>query len=114
MPDDRFQGAIDKAKVDIRARKIAATQGLTGIAQANAIKNAKRAAKRVGPRDFIMEVLGQQSFYGVYMRILFWINKVLRSLTEEKKTDCEDKDVDFQLTGVQKSVMKNVLLYLMH
>ena len=84
----------------MRARKIAATQGLSGVAQANALKNAKRAAKRLEHRDYVMEVLGQQSFYGVYLRILFWINKILRSLTEERKTDCEDKDIDFRLTGV--------------
>jgi hypothetical protein len=38
----------------------------------------------------------------------------LRSLTEERKQDCEDKDIDFRLTGVQKIVMRNVILYLIH
>ena len=38
----------------------------------------------------------------------------MRSLTEERKQDCEDKDIDFRLTGVQKIVMRNVILYLIH
>ena len=48
------------------------------------------------------------------MRIKFWINKILRSLTEERKTDCDDKEIDFKLTGVQKVIMKNVIVYLLH
>lgn len=70
--------------------------------------------KRAEYRDYVMEVLGQHDFFGVYMRIQFWINKILRSLTEERKTDCEDKDIDFLLTGVQRVIMKNAILYLLH
>lgn len=47
-----------------------------------------------------MEVLGQQSFYGIYLRVQFWINKIIRSLSEEKKNDWQDKSIDFSLTGV--------------
>lgn len=61
-----------------------------------------------------MEVLSLQTFYGIFLRLQFWINKVLRSLTDERKTDAEDKDIDFKLTGVQKIIMRNVLLYLLH
>lgn len=61
-----------------------------------------------------MEVLSLQTFYGIYLRLQFWINKVLRSLTDERKTEAEDKDIDFRLTGVQKIIMRNVILYLLH
>ena len=52
-----------------------------------------------------MELLGQQSFYGIYLRIYFWINKIVRSLNDERKGDWQDKDMELGLTGVQKMVM---------
>lgn len=61
-----------------------------------------------------MEVLGQQSFYGIFLRIQFWINKIVRSLNDERKSDWQDKNIDFSLTGVQQMVMRNVILFLMH
>ena len=61
-----------------------------------------------------MEVLGQQSFYGIFLRIQFWINKIIRSLNDERKSDWQDKNIDFSLTGVQKMVMRNVILFLIH
>ena len=61
-----------------------------------------------------MEVLGQQTFYGIFLRIQFWINKIIRSLNDERKSDWQDKNIDFSLTGVQKMVMRNVILYLIH
>jgi len=61
-----------------------------------------------------MEVLGQQSFYGIFLRIQFWINKIVRSLHDERKSDWQDKNIDFSLTGVQRMVMGNVILFLMH
>ena len=61
-----------------------------------------------------MEVLGQQSFYGIFLRIQFWINKIIRSLNDERRVDWQDKAIDFALTGVQKMVMRNVILYLIH
>jgi len=38
-------------------------------------------------RDYVMEVLGQQTFFGVYLRIQFWINKIIRALTDERRED---------------------------
>lgn len=61
-----------------------------------------------------MEVLSQQSFYGVQLRLQFWINKILQALTSEKRNEWSDKPVDFELTGVQKMIMKSVVLFLLH
>ena len=47
-----------------------------------------------------MELLGQQSFFGIYMRIIFWINKIVKSMNDERKQDWQDKDIEFALTGV--------------
>jgi hypothetical protein len=60
----------------------------------------KKNLKKTEPKDWIMELLGQQSFYGIFMRIVFWINKIVRSMNDERKSDWQDKDVDFNLTGV--------------
>ena len=38
----------------------------------------------------------------------------MRSLNDERKSDWQDKDIDFALTGVQQMVMRNVILFLMH
>ena len=62
----------------------------------------------------MLEVLGQQSFYGIFLRIYFWINKIVRSLSEERKSDWMDKSMELVLTGVQKMVMKNAVLFLVH
>ena len=34
-----------------------------------------------------MEALGQPTFYGIFLRIQFWINKIIRSLNEERRSD---------------------------
>jgi len=81
---------------------------------AAAAKAAKRHQKRPEYKDYVMEVLGQQSFYGIFLRILFWVNKIIRSLGEERRSDWQDKGIDFSLTGAQKMVMRNVILYLLH
>ena len=39
-----------------------------------------------------------------------WINKIIRSLNDERKSDWQDKDIDFALTGVQQMVMRNVVV----
>ena len=61
-----------------------------------------------------MEVLGQQSFYGIYLRLQFWVNKLVTALTAERRSDWQDKTVDFGLTGVQKVTMRGVVLYLLY
>lgn len=61
-----------------------------------------------------MEALGQPTFYGIFLRIQFWINKIIRSLNEERKSDWQDKTIDFSLTGVQQMVMRSVVVYLIH
>jgi hypothetical protein len=43
-------------------------------------KTSKRAQKRPEPKDHVMEALSQHTFYGIFLRIQFWINKVIRSL----------------------------------
>ena len=94
--DERFTKAIDQAIEDVRQRRIAAqaTAGAGGAAAA-AAKAAKRNQKRPGYKDHVMEVLGQQSFYGIFLRIQFWINKIIRSLNDERKSDWQDKTIDF-------------------
>jgi hypothetical protein len=61
-----------------------------------------------------MELLGSSSFFGIYMRIIFWINKIVRSMNDDRKTEWQDKNVEFSLTGVQQMVMRNVILFLIH
>lgn len=114
--DGRFSKAVDQAMEDLRLRRIQQAQANAGsaAAAAAAAKAAKRSQKRPEYRDYVMEVLGQQSFYGIFLRIQFWINKIIRALTDERRSDWQDKAVDFALTGVQKMVMRNVLLFLLH
>lgn len=61
-----------------------------------------------------MEALSQPTFYGIFLRIQFWINKVIRSLHDERKSDWQDRTVDFGLTGVQQMIMRSVIIYLIH
>lgn len=111
-PDEKFNKAIDQAIEDIRQRRIQQSQAQTAGTAAQ--KAAKRNQKRPEYKDYVMEVLGQQSFYGIFLRIQFWINKIIRSLNDERKSDWQDKNIDFSLTGVQKMVMRNVILFLIH
>jgi hypothetical protein len=87
--DPRFEKAVEVAKEEVRLRRIAQAQAgaSSAAAAAAAAKAAKRAAKRPVFRDYVMEVLGQQTFYGVYLRIQFWINKLIRALTDERRSD---------------------------
>ena len=113
--DGRFKKAIEQATEDIRQRKLQQQVSVTaGPTSQAAVKATKRVQKRAEYKDFVMEVLGQQTFYGIYLRVQFWLNKIIRSLSEEKKTDWQDKTIDFNVTGVQKMIMKNVIIYLLH
>ena len=111
-PDERFTKALQAAAEEVRQKRNQQAQAL-GAAGAGA-KAAKRTQKRPEYKDHVMEVLGQQTFYGIFLRIQFWINKIIRSLNDERKSDWQDKNIDFSLTGVQQMAMKNVILYLIH
>jgi hypothetical protein len=99
-----------------RKMKEAAANAASANAAAAAAKAAKRnqANRRPGFKEYVMEILGKQSFFGVYLRIQFWINKIIRALTEERRNDWQDKAVEMGLTGVQKMVMRNIVLFLLH
>ena len=116
--DHRFTKAIEEAKDDMYKRKMkeAAANAASANAAAAAAKAAKRnvANRRPGFKEYVMEILGKQSFFGVYLRIQFWINKIIRALTEERRNDWQDKAVEMGLTGVQKMVMRNIILFLLH
>ena len=109
QPDERFAQALQAAAEEVRQKRNQQAQALGAGAGAK----AKRTQKR-DPKDNVMEVLRQATFYGIFLRIQFWINKIIRSLHDERKSDWQDKNIDFALTGVQQMVMRNVVVYLIH
>ena len=68
--DGRFKKAIEQATEDIRQRKLQQQVSVTaGPTSQAAVKATKRVQKRAEYKDFVMEVLGQQTFYGIYLRV---------------------------------------------
>ena len=115
--DEKFKKAVEDMTNEIRQRRIQQNNaGVGGGASSGLakVKATKRSQKRPEFKDYVMEILGQQSFYGIFLRVNFWINKIVRSLNDERREDFHDKSIEFSLTGVQKMVMRNVILYLLH
>ena len=96
--------------------KEAAANADSANAAATAAKAAKRtqANRRPGFKDYVMEILGKQSFFSAYLRIQFWINKIIRALTWGRRNDWQDKAVEMGLNYVQKMVMRNIILFLLY
>lgn len=95
VPDERFTKALDQAIDDIRVKRLQMTQAAAAQGKATQKKPLKNTHK-----DHVIELLGQQSFYGVFLRIHFWINKIVKSLYDQKKVDWQDLECELQLTGV--------------
>jgi hypothetical protein len=70
----KYSLALEQAKRDIRQKKLQATQASIsagGVAAANALKAAKR--HKASYKDYVMEVLSHKNFFGIYLRVQFWI-----------------------------------------
>ena len=53
-----------------------------------------------------------RGMHSVYLRIAFWVNKLLQLIHREKREKWSRPPINFELQGVQKKHLKSLIMFL--
>lgn len=77
--------------------------------------NAKKVAlktKKPEYKELMLNVLTHHGKHSLYLRITFWINKMMKQAFKSKRESLQHEQLNFDLQGVSKMQIKNIVLFL--
>ena len=63
-------------------------------------------------KEFVIQVMQHRGLNSLYLRIAFWINKLITIIYRPKQERHDKPQMNFELQGVQKLQLKNQVIFL--
>lgn len=77
----------------------------------NARKQAMRA-KKPEFKELMLNVLQHSNRHSLYLRLTFWINKLIKLMFKPRQESASHESLNFDLQGVSKMQVKSVVIFL--